>query len=102
MSAALPGRWHINGPWSVALRPEFYWDGDGRMTGNRQLIKSVTATLEYKIPLNSANLALRSEYRYDDSTGSQGGFYKYGNSQDLIAGQHAVFLSCLMSFDHSF
>lgn len=102
MGSALFSRWHIGGPWSVALRPEIYWDGDGRMTGNRQLIKAVTATLEYKIPVNSANLALRSEYRYDDSSGSQGGFYKYDNSQALIAGQHAVFLSCLVSFDQPF
>lgn len=36
MSAALPGRWHVGGPWSVALGPELYWDGDGRMTGNQQ------------------------------------------------------------------
>lgn len=101
MGSAFFSRWHIDGPWSVALRPEIYWDGDGRMTGNRQLIKSVTGTLEYKIPLDSASLALRSEYRYDDSTGIQGGFYKYGNSQQLVAGQHAVFFSCLISFDQS-
>jgi len=100
MSAALPGRWHIDGPWSVALRPELYWDGDGRMTGNRQMIKSVTATLEYKVPLELASMVLRSEYRYDDSSGSQGGFYR-NNTGDLINSQHTVFLSCLINFDRS-
>ncbi|WP_367156154.1 outer membrane beta-barrel protein [Methylomonas sp. HYX-M1] len=102
MGSALFSRWHVDGPWSVALRPEIYWDGDGRLTGNRQLIKSVTATLEYKIPLDSAAIALRSEYRYDDSSGSQGGFFRYGGRDELIAGQHSVFLSCLFSFDRSF
>ncbi|MBS4049762.1 MAG: outer membrane beta-barrel protein [Methylomonas sp.] len=99
MGSALFSRWHIDGPWSVALRPEIYWDGDGRLTGNRQLIKAVTATLDYKIPLDSAFVILRSEYRYDDSTGKQGGFYTSGNRQDLVSGQHAVFLSCLISFE---
>jgi hypothetical protein len=41
MGAALPMRWHISGPWSVALRPEVYWDPNGlsgrrpRLTGPR-------------------------------------------------------------------
>jgi len=102
MGSALFSRWHIDGPWSVALRPEIYWDGDGRLSGNQQLIKAVTATLEYKIRWDSASLALRSEYRYDDSSGSQGGFFKYGNHDELIAGQHSVFLSCLFGFERSF
>lgn len=98
MSLALPGRWYIDGSWSVALRPELYWDGDGRMTGNRQLIKSVTATLEYKVPLELVRMVLRSEYRYDDSSGSQGGFYR-NDTGDLFKGQHTVFFSCLFSLD---
>lgn len=99
MGSALFSRWHLDGPWSMALRPEIYWDGDGRMTGNRQLVKAVTATLDYKIPLDSAFVILRSEYRYDDSTGKQGGFYTSGDRQDPVSGQHAVFLSCLISFE---
>ena len=26
-------RWHVAGPWTVALRPELYWDRNGRWTG---------------------------------------------------------------------
>ncbi len=100
MNTALSGRWHIDGPWSVALRPELYWDGDG--TGNRQLIKSITTTVEYKIPFDSAWVAIRGEYRYDDSTGSQGGFFKSANSGQLISTQHSVFFSCLLNFDRAF
>lgn len=100
MSAALPSRWYIGGPWSFALRPELYWDKDGRMTGNQQLIKSVTATLEYKVQLESVMMVLRSEYRYDESSGRQGGFYR-NNTGELINGQHTVFLSCLLNYDRS-
>lgn len=100
MGAALFSRWHIGGPWSVALRPEVYWDPDGRMTGNQQLIKAVTATLEYKIPLPlHTNLAIRGEYRYDESTGRQGGFFKTGSGSELVGDQHLILFSCLLSLD---
>ena len=100
MGSALFTRWHIDGPWSVGLRPEIYWDRDGRMTGNRQLNKAITATLEYKIPLDFASMALRTEYRFDESTGPQGGFFKAkNNNQDLIADQHLVLFSCLLTLD---
>ena len=32
MGAALFTQRHLTGPWSVAVRPEFYWDPQGRMT----------------------------------------------------------------------
>lgn len=100
MGSALFSRWHIDGPWSVALRPEVYWDGDAQLTGSQQLIKAVTATLEYKIPLDLVTATLRSEYRYDDSTGKQGGFYPHRNAlQTLDNGQHLWLISCLLSFD---
>ena len=50
MGAAFPVRWHIGGPWAVAVRPEFYWDRNGLMTGTEQLVKAVTTTAEYKVP----------------------------------------------------
>lgn len=100
MGSALFSRWHISGPWSLALRPEVYWDPDGRMTGQRQLTKAVTATVEYKreLALNSS-MALRMEYRYDNSNGAQGGFFRAGRSSGLIGDQHLVLFSCLLSFD---
>lgn len=51
MGAAVWTHWHVNGPWSIALRPEVYWDPDGQLTGSQQLISAITATAEYKLPL---------------------------------------------------
>lgn len=100
IGSALFTRWHIDGPWSVSLRPEIYWDPDGRLTGSQQFIKAITTTVEYKIPLGEASLALRSEYRFDDSTGKQGGFIAPGNrTSGLAADQHLVLFSALLSFD---
>lgn len=100
MGSALFSRWHVGGPWSLALRPEVYWDADGRMTGSQQLIKAVTATVEYKIQLDSAAIALRTEYRYDDSSGKQGGFFKtMDNTAALVGDQHLLLFSCLLTFD---
>ena len=48
------------------------------MTGASQFIKAITTTLEYKLPIAATITRLRMEYRYDDSTGSQGGFFKGG------------------------
>lgn len=100
MASAIWARWHVDGPWSVALRPEIYWDGDGRLTGSRQLIKAVTTTVEYKIPLGSASVALRTEYRFDDSSGKQGGFFRSRDSNaGLVGDQHLLLFSCLLTFD---
>lgn len=100
MASAIWSRWHINGPWSMALRPEIYWDGDGRLTGSRQLIKAVTATVEYKVPVGLASVALRTEYRFDDSSGKQGGFFRSLDSNaGLIGDQHLLLFSCLLTLD---
>lgn len=100
MASAIWSRWHIAGPWSAALRPEIYWDGDGRLTGSKQLIKAVTATVEYKIPLDLASVMLRTEYRFDDSSGKQGGFFRSrDNASDLIGDQHLVLFSAVLAFD---
>lgn len=102
-AGALFTRWHIAGPWSVAVRPEFYWDRNGRWTGNQQLVKAITNTLEYKIPYGWTNATFRLEYRYDESTGKQGGFFKDGNFPTgqpvLTPGQHLVFFALLWTFD---
>ena len=73
MGVALPMRWHIEGPWSVAIRPEVYWDRNGLMTSSEQLIKVVTTTAEYKLPYKWTNMIGRLEYRsgsYRSHTGA--------------------------------
>jgi hypothetical protein len=35
--AALFTKWRMQGPWRLAVRPEVYWDQDGRTTGFEQL-----------------------------------------------------------------
>ncbi|MGH7207482.1 MAG: outer membrane beta-barrel protein, partial [Nitrospiraceae bacterium] len=96
-------RWHIAGPWSVALRPEFYWDRNGRWTGFEQFVKVVTTTLEYKVPYRWTNAALRLEHRYDESTGVDGGFFKRGDVRPGVPGlakeQHLLLLGLLWTFD---
>jgi len=99
MGSALFSHWHIQGPWSIAIRPEIYWDGDGEMTGSQQLIKAISATTEYKIPMPQSAIIFRAEYRYDNSSGPQGGFFKTNQSNQLIANQQLVLLSLLLTFD---
>jgi Putative beta-barrel porin-2, OmpL-like. bbp2 len=103
MGAALPMRWHISGPWSVALRPEVYWDRNGLMTGSEQLIRAVTTTTEYKLPYKWVNMILRLEYRYDESTGPGGGFFKDGQVAPgvpgLTAAQHMLIFGAIWTFD---
>lgn len=103
MGAALPMRWHIGGPWSVALRPEVYWDRSGLMTGSEQLIKAVTTTVEYKVPYKWANMIARLEYRYDESTGSGGGFFKANEiapgAIGLTPAQHMLIFGLIWTLD---
>ena len=103
MGGNLVGRWQIHGPWAVALRPEFYWDRNGRWTGNQQFVKAVTTTLEYAFPFGWTNTRARLEYRWDESTGAQGGFFKGGNTATgepgLTASQHLLIMGLLWTFD---
>jgi len=101
--AALYTRWHIAGPWAVGVRPEFYWDPNGRLTGAEQFIKAVTTTLEYTLPVATTTTRLRLEYRYDDSTMSQGGFFKGGETSPGVLGltqaQHLLIAAILWTYD---
>jgi hypothetical protein len=103
MGGNFVGRWQIHGPWAVALRPEFYWDRNGRWTGNEQFVKAVTTTLEYAVPFGWTNTRMRLEYRWDESTGAGGGFYKGGDVTPgvpgLTASQHLLIMALLWSFD---
>lgn len=103
MGAALFTQRHLTGPWSVAVRPEFYWDPQGRMTAHEQLIWANTLTLEYKKHVGRQMVIVRLEHRYDHSTGSQGGFFRGGSlSTDMsgaTAAQHLAILGVIWAFD---
>lgn len=101
--AILPVRWNVSGPWSVAVRPEFYWDRNGRLTGFEQFVKAVTTTLEYRVPYKWMNTFMRLEHRYDESTGSGGGFFRKGEIAPGVIGltsaQHMAIFSVIWTFD---
>ena len=103
MGASFPMRWHIAGPWSVALRPEVYWDRNGIITGFQQFIWAMTTTAEYKLPYKWTNTIMRLEYRYDESTGRGGGFFKGNDIAPGVVGltpaQHMLIFSAIWTFD---
>jgi hypothetical protein len=103
MGGNLVARWQVAGPWSVALRPEFYWDRNGRWTGTEQFVKAVTSTVEYKTPSRWTATIVRLEHRYDESTGAGGGFFRNGQIAPGVIGltpaQHLLLLSILLTFD---
>jgi len=85
------------------VRPEFYWDRNGRWTGQEHFVKAITSTVEYKFPYRWTNTLIRLEYRYDDSTGVGGGFFKGGEVSPGVIGlastQQLLLLGILWSFD---
>ena len=96
-------RWHVAGPWSLAVRPEFYWDRNGRWTGSEQFVKAVTSTVDYRIPYQWTNMIARLEHRWDESTEAGGGFFSRRESQPgviaLTPNQHVVLIGVLSMFD---
>jgi len=96
--ATLETRWHIAGPWTASVRPEFYWDRNGLMTGSEQFIKAITTTAEYAFRYKWTNTIMRLEYRYDESTGPGGGFFK-GPQNVLVSGQHMVIGGIILTLD---
>jgi len=103
MSAQLPVHWAMRGPWSVTVRPEFAWDRDGRWTGYAQTIKAVTTTLEYRIPYRWTTTIARVEYRFDDSAGKAGGFFRDGEVSpgvvSLTPTQHLLIFGLIFTLD---
>jgi len=103
MGAAFPMRWHIDGPWSAAVRPEVYWDRNGLMTGSKQFIKALTTTAEYKLPYKWMNMIARLEYRFDESTGPGGGFFTRSEISPGVIGltpaQHMLIFGLIWTFD---
>ncbi len=103
MGGNIVARWHVSGPWALAVRPEFYWDRNGRWTGSEQFVKAVTSTVEYRIPYKGTQTIVRLEHRWDESTGAGGGFFRRGEIQprviSLTPNQHLLLLGLLWVFD---
>jgi hypothetical protein len=103
ISAQLPVRWAVQGPWSLSVRPEVAWDTKGRWTTYEQSIKAITTTLEYRVPYRWANTILRLEHRFDDSRGKAGGFFDDGEVSPGVVGlkprQHLLIVGLIFTFD---
>lgn len=103
MASALYTRLALGGPWHVAVRPEFFWDRNGLLTHAQQLLWAMTGTLDYQKHIGPHLAIVRLEYRYDRSTGMQGGFFKDGDSMSglptLVRDQHVVWLGLMWAFD---
>ncbi|MGB8474609.1 MAG: outer membrane beta-barrel protein [Candidatus Acidiferrum sp.] len=106
MGAQLPVHWVFNKHWSATVRPEFYWDRDGRLTGFLQTVKANTTTLEYRIPYRQATAIVRLEHRIDDSSGPGGGFFRGGEIASGVVGltptQNLLILAVIVAFDSHF
>lgn len=97
-SGALWALWRFAPRWSAAVRPEFYSDPEGVMTGARQFIQAYTGTVKYEYSPGRHRLVGTLEVRYDRSTGDDGGFYE-GPDNVLVPSQTLVLLGVLWSFD---
>ena len=104
MASQLPVHWTMNKQWSATVRPEVFWDRDGRWTLARQTVKAVTTTLEYSVPYKETNTILRVEHRWDDSRGPDGGFFRGGEVLPGVLGltptQHLLTFGLIFTFDH--
>jgi hypothetical protein len=80
-----------------------YWDRTGFITGAEQLVRAVTTTVEYKLPYQWTNTIVRLEYRYDESTGSGGGFFKGNEIAPGVIGltpaQHMIIVGLIWTLD---
>jgi len=103
MAAQLPAHWSIDKHWSLTVRPEVAWDSDGRWTGFAQTIKAVTSTVEYRLPYRQLTTIMRVEYRYDDSRGPGGGFFRGAwitpNTVGLTPTQHLLIFGAIFTLD---
>jgi putative OmpL-like beta-barrel porin-2 len=102
-SAQLPVRWNVQGPWSVAIRPEVARDSSGRWTLAEQTVAALTSTLEYKRPYKWSTTILRFEHRVDRSTGAQGGFFDDFETNPGVPAlrptQHLLIVAAIFTFD---
>jgi hypothetical protein len=106
MAAQLPVHWVFSKNWSATVRPEVYWDRDGRTTGFSQTVKANTTTLEYRVPSRQATAIVRLEHRIDDSRGPAGGFFRGGEVAPGVVGltptQNLLILGVILTFDSHF
>lgn len=106
MAGQLPVHLALSKGWSVTVRPEVFWDRDGRWSLARQTVKAVTTTIEYRIPFRQASVILRLEHRYDDSRGPEGGFFRGAEVEsgvvDLTPAQHLLIFGVIFSLDSVF
>ena len=91
-------RWQFANGWSAALRPEFYSDPEGQISGAKQFIQAYTGTIKYQLSLRHHRIVGVFEARYDRSTGDAGGFYE-GPDNTLVPSQSLVLLGLLWSFE---
>ncbi|WP_455379122.1 hypothetical protein [Petrachloros mirabilis] len=72
------------------------------MTRTEQFIKTLTTTLAYRTPVDPGDAIFRLEYRSDESTGQQGGFYSNFDRPDgsvgLTDSQHLLIFSAVWTF----
>ncbi len=86
------------GPWSAGLRPEFFRDEEALITSSRQTITAVTAALRYRVTVGKQVLQIRTEYRFDRSTGLDGGFWE-GPNNVLVPNQQLFMLAVNWRFE---
>jgi Putative beta-barrel porin-2, OmpL-like. bbp2 len=98
MSAQVPMRWQVHGPVTLAARPEWAWDRDGRWTLARQHVTALALTADYKVLSGWTTGIIRLEYRIDDSRGPDGGFFK-GPDNSLTPGQNLLIVGFLLNVD---
>jgi hypothetical protein len=103
MSGQLPVHWTINKRWGATVRPEVFWDRDGRWTLAKQTVKAVTTTLEYRVPYRWTNTIFRLEHRWDDSRGPEGGFFRGAEQAPgvirLTPTQHVLIFGLIFTLD---
>jgi hypothetical protein len=106
MAGQLPVHWVLSKRWSATVRPEVYWDRNGRLTGFVQTVKANTTTLEYRIPYRQFTGIVRLEHRIDDSRGPGGGFFRGGYVAPgviaLTPTQNLLALAVIVTFDSHF
>jgi hypothetical protein len=103
MAWQMPTRWTITDRWSLSFRPEVFWDRDGRWTLAKQTVKAFTTTVEYRIPYKWTTSIFRLEYRWDDSRGPEGGFFRGAEISPGVVGltpsQHLLIFATIFAFD---
>jgi hypothetical protein len=99
-------RWHVLGDkhrWGMAVRPEFYWDHNGRIFNESDPDNFLFAgTFTNELRLFDA-LLIRVEYRYDHSTAPHGFFYRGAATTDTATGlghdQHSIIFNFIGYFE---